>query len=114
MIYRPQRIDFLDVVRGDTFLITFGISPAYEIKPDTRITMQVRPSGDIPEAAILTFNSDNDTINIEGQDVTFHQTASAMLVRPGKFIYDIQFTTDGNTNTLYYGPFEIIKDSTQI
>lgn len=115
MIYYPQRINFREVYRGDTFHITLIISQAYQIKSGTHIIMQVRPTGDIPEAPILTFESIQDGgITVNGQELTFHKDPEDMQIRSGRYEFDIQFTTDNITSTLYRGLFEIIQDDSKI
>jgi len=106
--YIATKLNFLKVMRADTFQVTFTIDDAYEITGDTRIQMQVKPSGDIPEPAILSFDSDDDDITISGQQITFHKELTDMNVRPGKYLHEIHFTKENITSTLYAGIFEIL------
>lgn len=114
MIYRPQKMNFREVLRADTFHVNLTIGPAYAILPSTSIVMQVRSSGDVPEDPILVFSSDAGTIEKNGQVITLHQNKEDMQVRAGRFLYDIQFTTGNITTTLSKGIFEIINDATTI
>lgn len=110
MTYRPQKINFREVVVGDTFHITFELSPAYEVTPETRIVLEVVPTGDIPQPAIVRMDSDEGEITKDGQKITFQKDLTQ--ARPGRFVHTIKFTKEGKTDTLYLGLFELIKDST--
>lgn len=114
MIYRPRKMNFREVLRADTFHVDLTIGPAYELTPDTSIVMEVRPTGDIPQAPILVFSTSNETITATGQVITLHQDKPAMQVQTGRFVYDIQFTKDNITTTLCKGLFEIIDDATLV
>lgn len=110
MIYRPQTINFREVVVGDTLYITLEMSPAYEVTPETHIYLEVRATGDIPQDPVLTLDSLQGEITKDGQKITLHKELTQ--VRPGRFVHQIKFTKAGITSTLYIGLFEIFKDST--
>lgn len=105
--FRTIPLDFRQVAQGDTFDVILQIADAYPILPGTRIVMDVRPAGDYPEPPVLSFDSATGSISTNGQQVNFQKSALAMHVRPGRFIHDILFITDGVVSKLYAGIFEI-------
>lgn len=111
MLYYPQTINFREVFVGDTFQIALIIAPAYPLTPQTSVEMLVRPSGDIPEAAVVHFSTADQSITISGQEITLSKSALEMAVRPGMFVYDIRFTKNSETHTLCRGLFEIVHQT---
>lgn len=113
MIYSSIKLHILEVYRGDSFTLPLTISSLYPITESTRIKMQVRAFGDMPENPVLLFDTLDGSIQVEGQKITLIKTAEEMqATRAGKFVHDMQFTTGEDNSTLYRGFFEIINDST--
>jgi hypothetical protein len=112
MAYTYSEINLSDVIRGDVLELTFEVSEDYPLT-GKKVKAQFKEAADI-EVSVLEFNTENGSIEKNGQFIVLRKKASQMNIAVGRYVYDVQFYTDADdVVTLFGGTFKVKQDVTR-
>jgi hypothetical protein len=110
-----QRFD-IEVMRGDTFNVTFDVTlnaQHYDLANYVDILCQIK-SNPTNENADVTCNASLSTITVDGVEYTYltiQKDYSSMMLKKGKYYYDIQIiNANEELETWLFGTIKILQD----